>query len=231
MMVLRGRGKVLFLLTDQDTPMPVKVVIYEDNPFLLTSLSGLITSSAGLELKGAFGNCNEVMQNMKELDPDVVLMDIEMEGTNGLEGLRIIKRNFTHIEVMMLTVFDDNDKIFQAICNGASGYLLKKMPHEKIVEAIIDLHNGGAPMGSGIARKILNCFSRLPLPADEISKLSAREMQVLEMLGKGNSYKMIAGECHITIETVRTYIKRIYEKLQVHSATEAIAKAFPYRRL
>ncbi|HZE85239.1 MAG TPA: response regulator transcription factor, partial [Puia sp.] len=127
--------------------MPVKVVIYEDNLFLRNSLSGLISCSDGLELKGAFENCNEVMRDMRELAPDVVLMDIEMEGTNGLAGVRIIRQNFPHIEVMMLTVFDDNDKIFQAICNGASGYLLKKMPHEKIVEAIIDLHNGGAPMG------------------------------------------------------------------------------------
>ena len=184
--------------------MPIGVVIYEDNHFLLDSLSGLISSSADLILKGGFENCNAVMQDMRELKPDVVLMDIEMEGTDGLTGVRIIRQHFPQIEVMMLTVFEDNDKIFQAICNGASGYLLKKMPHGKIVEAIIDLYNGGAPMGSGIARKILNCFSRLPAPADEISKLSAREAQVLEMLGKGNSYKMIAAECHITIETVRT---------------------------
>jgi DNA-binding NarL/FixJ family response regulator len=211
--------------------MPVKVVIYEDNLFLRESLSGLIASSARLELKGAFENCNGVLQQMQELGPDVVLMDIEMDGIGGLEGVRMIKQAFSRIEVMMLTVFDDNDRIFQALCNGASGYLLKKMPHEKIVEAIIDLYNGGAPMGSGIARKILNCFSRQPAPTDEVGKLTSRELQVLQLLGKGNSYKMIAAECDITIETVRTYIKRIYEKLQVHSAREAIAKAFPYRRL
>jgi DNA-binding NarL/FixJ family response regulator len=128
---------------------------------------------------------------------------------------------------MMLTVFDDNDKIFHAICNGASGYLLKKIPHEKIVEAVIDLHAGGAPMGSGVARKILQCFSRLPAPANAMNQLTVREKEVLDLLSKGNSYKMIAAECEITIGTVRTYIKRIYEKLQVHSATEAIAKAFP----
>ncbi|MHA4809443.1 response regulator [Flavitalea flava] len=211
--------------------MPVKVVIYEDNPFLLNSLSELIGSADGLELKGAFENCNEVLQQMKECGPDVILMDIEMEGVGGLEGLRLIKQDFPQIEVMMLTVFDDSHKIFQAICHGASGYLLKKTSPDKIVEAIIDLHNGGAPMTSSVARKILNCFSRPPAPADEISKLTSRELEVLQMLGKGNSYKMIAAQCNITIETVRTYIKRIYQKLQVHSGMEAIAKAFPFRKL
>jgi DNA-binding NarL/FixJ family response regulator len=207
--------------------MPVKVVIYEDNAFLRNSLCQVIEASENLVLLGGFADCDQVLGQMRELEPDVVLMDIEMEGIGGLEGVRLLKRNYPHIEVMMLTVFDDNENIFHAICNGASGYLLKKIPHEKIVEAIIDLHAGGAPMGSGIARKILQCFSRLPVPADEMNRLSAREMEVLDLLSKGNSYKMIAAECGITIGTVRTYIKRIYEKLQVHSATEAIAKAFP----
>lgn len=207
--------------------MPVKVVIYEDNAFLRNSLCQVIEASENLVLLGGFADCDAVLGQMRELEPDVVLMDIEMEGIGGLEGVRLLKRNYPHIEVMMLTVFDDNENIFHAICNGASGYLLKKIPHEKIVEAIIDLHAGGAPMGSGIARKILQCFSRLPVPADEMNRLSAREIEVLNLLSKGNSYKMIAAECGITIGTVRTYIKRIYEKLQVHSATEAIAKAFP----
>lgn len=207
--------------------MLVKVVIYEDNAFLRNSLCQVIDASENLALLGGFADCDEVLGQMRELQPDVVLMDIEMEGIGGLEGVRRLKRDYPQIEVMMLTVFDDNEHIFHALCNGASGYLLKKIPHEKIVEAIIDLHAGGAPMGSGIARKILQCFSRLPVPADEMNRLSAREMEVLDLLSKGNSYKMIAAECGITIGTVRTYIKRIYEKLQVHSATEAIAKAFP----
>jgi DNA-binding NarL/FixJ family response regulator len=207
--------------------MPVKVVIYEDNAFLRNSLCQVVDASEGLVLKGGFANCDDVVRQMRELQPEVVLMDIEMEGIGGLEGVRLIKREYPYIEVMILTVFDDNDNIFHAICNGASGYLLKTIPHEKIVEAIIDLHAGGAPMGSGIARKILHCFSQLPAPADETNRLSVRETEVLDLLSKGNSYKMIAAECGITIGTVRTYIKRIYEKLQVHSATEAIAKAFP----
>jgi DNA-binding NarL/FixJ family response regulator len=223
-MGLQVRGLSLILAQNQ---MPVKVVIYEDNAFLRDSLCQVVDASEDLVLMGGFAHCDEVVKQMRELQPDVVLMDIEMEGIGGLEGVRLVKHGYPHIEVMMLTVFDDNDKIFHAICNGASGYLLKKIPHEKIVEAIIDLHAGGAPMGSGIARKILHCFSRLPVPADETNRLSARETEVLDLLSKGNSYKMIAAGCGITIGTVRTYIKRIYEKLQVHSATEAIAKAFP----
>lgn len=223
-MGLRIRRPSIILPQNQ---MPVRVVIYEDNDFLRNSLCQVVDAAEDLVLTGGFANCDDVIGQMRELQPNVVLMDIEMEGIGGLEGVRLVKREFPHIEVMMLTVFDDDDNIFHAICNGASGYLLKKIPHEKIVEAIIDLHAGGAPMGSGIARKILHCFSRLPLPAGEMNRLSVRETEVLDLLSKGNSYKMIATECGITIGTVRTYIKRIYEKLQVHSATEAIAKAFP----
>jgi DNA-binding NarL/FixJ family response regulator len=209
--------------------MSVKVVIYEDNVFLRNSLCQVVGDSEGLVLKGGFSHCDDVIIQMRDLRPDVVLMDIEMEGIGGLEGVRLIKQAYPRVEVMMLTVFDDNDNIFHAICNGASGYLLKKIPAERIVEAIIDLHAGGAPMGSGIARKILDCFSRLPAPVQEMHRLTGREMQVLDLLSKGNSYKMIGAECGITIGTVRTYIKRIYEKLQVHSAIEAITKVFPRR--
>ncbi|HEV2353125.1 MAG TPA: response regulator transcription factor, partial [Puia sp.] len=183
--------------------MPVKVVIYEDNNFLRESLCNVIDVSEALVLKGGFPNCDQVIAQMEALQPDVVLMDIEMDGIGGLQGVRLIKQAFPHIEVMMLTVFDDNDKIFQAICNGASGYLLKKVPPEKIVEAVIDLHAGGAPMGSGIARKILQCFSRLPAPSGDTDRLTGREAEVLDLLSKGNSYKMIGDQCGITIGTVR----------------------------
>jgi DNA-binding NarL/FixJ family response regulator len=211
--------------------MPIRVVIYEDNVFLRNSTADLIRSSGRLELMGAFENCDHVEEEMMELQPDVVLMDIEMAGTDGLEGLQIIHRHFPDIHVMMLTVFDDSDRVFQAICSGASGYLLKKTPPEKIIEAIEDVIQGGAPMTSVIARKVLQLFSKSPAKSDELNKLTVREQEVLQLLVNGNSYKMIASEMNITIETVRTYIKHIYEKLQVHSATEAIAKAFPGRKI
>lgn len=207
--------------------MDVGVVIYEDNIFLRQSIAELVSTSAGFVLKGAFENCDQVTLQMETLRPSVVLMDIEMSGTNGLEGLRIIRRRFPNIHVIMLTVFEDNDSVFEAIRAGASGYLLKRTPHEKIPEAILDVVHGGAPMTSSIARKVLELFPKSTTPHEELDKLAPREQEVLHLLVSGHSYKMIADKCGIALETVRSHIKRIYEKLQVHSATEAAAKAFP----
>lgn len=211
--------------------MPIGVVIYEDNVFLRQSIADLITASDTFELKGAYENCDHVSLDMETLKPAVVLMDIEMSGTNGLEGLKIIRRHFPQVHVIMLTVFEDNDSVFEAIQAGAAGYLLKKTSHEKITEAILDVLNGGAPMTSSIARKVLDLFPKTPSPSAEYDKLAPREQEVLNLLVTGHSYKMIADKCGITIETVRSHIKRIYEKLQVHSATEAATKAFPGRRM
>ncbi|MBK9982825.1 MAG: response regulator transcription factor [Saprospiraceae bacterium] len=210
--------------------MAIGIVIYEDNIFLRNSIADLIKSSAGFELKGAYENCDHVSLDMETLKPEVVLMDIEMAGTNGLQGLRIIKKKYPHIHVIMLTVFEDNDSVFEAIRAGASGYLLKKTPHEKIHDAILDVLNGGAPMTSSIARKVLDLFPKTPSRSEELDKLAPREQEVLNLLVTGHSYKMIAEKCGITLETVRSHIKHIYEKLQVHSATEAGSKVFPDRK-
>ncbi len=207
--------------------MSIDIVIYEDNIFLRNSIAELIKSSKGFSLKGAFENCDHVSLDMETLRPEVVLMDIEMAGINGLEGLRIIKKKYPHVHVIMLTVFEDNDRVFDAICSGASGYLLKKTPHEKILDSIRDVLNGGAPMTSSIARKVLDHFPKNSSASEEIKNLAPREQEVLQLLVTGHSYKMIAEKMGITLETVRSHIKRIYEKLHVHSATEAAAKAFP----
>ena len=209
----------------------IKVLIYEDDPSFRETLSILVNGTEGYELKGAWENCNNIGQHIRKHQPDVVLMDINMPGTNGLQGLSIIRGYNPDINVLMLTVFDDNEKIFQAICNGASGYLLKKTAPSKIIEAIQEVYNGGAPITSTIAKKILQMFPKTPARSSEADKLSAREQEILQLLMKGYSYKMIAPELKITLETVRTHIKRIYEKLHVHSASEAIAKIFPDRRL
>lgn len=221
-----------FVFFKMKSSLPITVVVYEDNNFLRNSISDLVTSSHHLALLGAFENCDHVEAHMQTLTPDVVLMDIEMAGTNGLEGLKKIKKHHETINVIMLTVFDDNERVFDAVCNGASGYLLKKTPPEKIVEAIMDVQNGGAPMTSSIARKVLQLFPKATTSNnDQVNKLSLREQEVLQLLVNGNSYKMIASQLGITHQTVQTFIKRIYEKLQVHSATEAIAKAFPNRKV
>jgi DNA-binding NarL/FixJ family response regulator len=206
--------------------MPIRVAIYEDNAALRDSLSVLLTGIEQFALVGAFGDCLNIEAEVKQLDPDVILMDIDMPIRSGIEGAHLAKKVNPATEVLMLTVFDDNDKVFQAVCAGASGYLLKKTPPFKILEAIEDIYNGGAPMTPSIARKVLELFPRTPAANTELDKLSPREQQVLQSLAKGNSYKMVADELGISIETVRTHIKRIYEKLHVHSVAEAIAKAF-----
>ncbi|HEX5626073.1 MAG TPA: response regulator transcription factor [Saprospiraceae bacterium] len=204
--------------------MQTDLVLYEDNPYLRESLTAFFESHPDYQLKGAFENCDQVIRQMKELRPKVVLMDIAMEGTNGLEGLRLIRDYDPKILVMMLTVFEDNDHVFDAICRGASGYLLKNTPLEKIPEAIQDLLHGGAPMTPSIARKVIQLFQHLALPREDEYGLSPREREVLALLTSGHSYKMIADKCNISLETVRSHIKKIYEKLQVHSATEAASK-------
>ena len=209
----------------------IKVIIYEDDFALRETLSILIAGTDGYELKGAFENCSNVTEHLRKFQPDVVMMYINMPGVNGIEGLRLVRGYDADINVIMLTIFDDDDKIFQAICNGANGYLLKKTSPSKILESISEVYHGGAPITSSVARRILHLFPKTPARSNEIDKLSSREQEILQLLMKGYSYKMIAAELTITIETVRTHIKRIYEKLHVHSAQEAINKIFPGRSL
>lgn len=209
----------------------IKVVIYEDDDAFRETLCILIKGTEEYELKGAFENCDHITDHLKKFQPDVILMDINMPGIGGLEGLRIVRGTSSSTQVLMCTIFDDNENIFKAICNGANGYLLKKSPPSKIIEAIKEVYEGGAPITSSIARKILELFPKTPARSTEIDKLAQREQEILQLLIKGYSYKMIAAELKISVETVRTHIKRIYEKLHVHSAPEAIAKIFPDRKL
>ena len=206
--------------------MPIRILLYEDNAALRDSLRILLTGLDQFDLVGAFGDCLSIEDEVRRLEPDVVLMDIDMPGRSGIEGAFLAKQVNPSAEVLMLTVFDDNDKVFQAVCAGASGYLLKKTPPVKILEAIEDIYNGGAPMTPSIARKVLELFPRQPAVNTELDKLTPREQGVLRSLAAGNSYKMVADDLGISIDTVRTHIKRIYEKLHVHSVAEAIAKAF-----
>lgn len=206
--------------------MKTEIVLFEDNAFLRKSIVDLIQDDGRFRITGDFDHCNQVVSQLKKLQPGVVLLDIGMPGINGLEALKLIKSHFPEIYVIMLTVFEDNENIFEAICAGASGYLLKKTPPQKIPEAIEEVLHGGAPMTSSIARKVLHLFQTNFKPSRELDQLSPREQEVLQLLTTGHSYKMIAQKCQITVETVRTHIKRIYEKLHVHSATEAAAKAF-----
>ncbi|MEZ5040134.1 MAG: response regulator transcription factor [Saprospiraceae bacterium] len=206
--------------------MSIKVALYEDNTALREALEILIKGMSTYELVGAYGDCLEIEQHLKTQEADVILMDIDLPGRSGIEAAHIIQKLSPATEVLMLTVFDEDDKVFQAICAGASGYLLKKTPPARILEAIEEVYSGGAPMTPIIARKVLKLFPKTPAFNAELDKLTPREQEVLQNLAKGNSYKMVAAELEISIDTVRTYIKRIYEKLHVHSVAEAIHKTF-----
>lgn len=204
----------------------IKVVIYEDNPQLREGLSMLIDGSDGFSLLAAFKNCNNVVEEVTAFQPDVVLMDIDMPGVNGIEGLKQLRQANTDVKVLMLTVFDDNKNVFEAIRSGANGYVLKKTPPAKLLEYIEEAASGGAPMTASIATQVLKMFSEIHNNTNDSYNLSDREKQVLQLLVNGYSYKMIAGEMFIAIDTVRSHIKKIYEKLHVNSKSEAVAKAF-----
>ena len=206
---------------------PVKAIIYEDNEDMRESLAALIEHTPGFELAGSFINCQEADIHAAVLQPDVVLMDIEMPVVNGIKGIEKIRSVNAGTRIIVLTVFEDNHNVFAAICAGANGYLLKKSSPVQIVDAINDVLQGGAPMSSSIASKVLQLLADGQLDKKQQINygLTEREKQILESLVKGNSYKMIAAEEKIAMDTVKTHLKKIYQKLQVHSQTEAVAKA------
>lgn len=208
----------------------INVVIFEDNRHLRESLQFLLNLTPGYKCIGAYGNCKQVVENLKGKDCQLCLMDIEMPGISGIEATKIIKNLFPQINVLIQTVFSDDDSIFQAICAGASGYILKTTSPDEYIEALNDVQKGGAPMTPSIASRVLQLFKgNVKLASNEAYNLTDKEKQVLQLLTTGKSYKMIAEELNISIETIKTHIKNIYAKLHVHSSTEAVAKAIQER--
>jgi DNA-binding NarL/FixJ family response regulator len=209
--------------------MALKIAIYEDNNALRVTLAHLIMASNGLELCGSYPDCSTVIENCKENQPDIILMDIDMPGISGIEATAMVKAEFPEINIMMLTVYEDRDKVFDALCAGATGYLLKKSTSAQIIEAITELSNGGSPMTGEIARKVLEYFSRPAIKKDNDYALSSRELDILKCLVNGDSYKMIGEACFISIGTVRSHINNVYKKLAVNSKSEAVIKAMKER--
>jgi DNA-binding NarL/FixJ family response regulator len=202
--------------------MAIKILIFDDNDRLRESLTYLLNGYEGYEVVGQFDHCGQAESQVIIHQPDVVLMDIDMPGRSGVEGVRAIKEQSPDTAVIMYTVFEDDEKLFQCLCAGANGYLLKKTPPQKLFDAIQEVIDGGAPMSPQIARKVMSSFHETP---QNIYQLTTRENEVLQYLTKGYGNKQIASELFVSFDTIRSHLKNIYQKLHVNCGKEAIAKA------
>jgi DNA-binding NarL/FixJ family response regulator len=208
----------------------IKVAIFDDHSERRAALRLLLTLDPELECVGDFENCSRLVERLQMNVPDVVLMDIDMPEVNGIEGVKLIQQHFPDTFIIMQTVFDENEKIFDSILAGAHGYILKKTRPDKLIEGIHEVVNGGSPMTASIARKVLQFFREKPAGEKKADyDLSERETEILGQLVKGLSHKMIAAELRISPFTVNNHIKKIYQKLHVHNASEAVATALKNR--
>jgi len=205
--------------------MAVQILVYDDNEALSESLQTLLEEEPDFSVTAIMSNAETVETDINVLNPDVILMDIDMPAVSGVEALKRIHKVKPGMPVIMLTVFDDNENIFRAICSGASGYILKRHLSIEIVPAIRNVLSGGAPMTGTVAKKVLQMLPVAQSAENESKALTIREREILQLLTNGYSYKMIAGQVKLGLDGVRFHIKKIYDKLHVHSATEAVSKA------
>ena len=205
----------------------INVAIVEDNDTIREGLSALVNGTTGYKSVGAYRDCESFLAKLETLDVNVVLMDIALPGMNGIEGVKEAKKLKPDIDILMLTIYEDSEKVFDALCAGACGYLVKKTPPSKLLDAIKDVYEGGSPMSSQIARQVITAFKESKDVKDESPdyKLSSREKEVITLLASGNNYQQIADQLFISVDTVRHHIKNIYKKLHVHTQSEAVAKA------
>jgi len=214
--------------------MAMRVVIFEDNKLVRESFEAILNGTDGFTCAGAFSSCNNLNSDVERSKPDVILMDIEMSGMNGIEATKKIKDQYPGIKILIQTVFEDDEKIFAAICAGASGYMIKKTSPAKLIEALQEVYNGGAPMSPGVATRVLTLFQKFAPSQSESSNqesvnLSKREKEILSLMMEGDNYHTIAKKCFLSYDTVRTHVRSIYKKLHVVSVNQAIVKAFKHR--
>jgi DNA-binding NarL/FixJ family response regulator len=204
----------------------VRVAIVEDQKQTREGLAAIIGGTPGFRMVGSHGSMEEALATIEAQAPDVALLDIQLPGMSGIDGVRRLKALCPALHVLMLTVYADNDHIFEAICSGASGYLMKDTPPARLLEAIREVCDGGAPMSPEVARKVCAMFVKIAPPKQEEHQLSPRELQVLRLLSEGHSYKTAAAAITISEDTIRFHTRNIYAKLHVHSKSEAVLKAF-----
>ncbi|MBI1791419.1 MAG: response regulator transcription factor [Acidobacteria bacterium] len=206
-------------------PDVIEVAIIEDRPEVREGLALLINSTEGYRCTQRFGSMEQALGEIGRHPPHVALIDIGLPGMSGIEGVRILKQRYPKILLLILTVYKDDDRIFEAMCAGACGYLLKKTPPARLLESVKEVMSGGAPMSPEVARRVVELFRRFHPPADADYRLSPQELHLLKLLGEGHHYKTAAAEMGLSIHTVGFHMRHIYEKLQVHSKSEAVAKA------
>jgi RNA polymerase sigma factor (sigma-70 family) len=204
--------------------MSISVSIVEDNDKLRGTLARVLNRADGFRCVSHYANAEDALKDLPQVRPDVVLMDINLPGMNGVECVRQLKQLIPQTQVMMLTVYENTENIFNALTAGAGGYLLKRTPSKELLESIQEMHRGGSPMTMHIARKVVQSFQQTAATAQSTENLSPREQEVLDLLSHGFLYKEIADKMGVSYETVHTYVRRIYEKLQVRTRTEAVAK-------
>ena len=204
--------------------MSISIAVIEDDKALRNAIKEWIGSEKRFKIISEHANAEEAVAQLPDKSPDVVLSDINLPGMSGIECVRLLKPRMPKTQFMMLTVYDDTERIFQALSAGATGYLVKRASRQELLAAIVDIHRGESPMSSGIARKIVKSFQRSEPAASPADKLAPRERQVLELLAQGHLYKEIADQLQLSVTTVNCYIRSIYEKLQVHSRAQAVAK-------
>jgi len=202
----------------------LSVAIVEDDEEIRSNLMHLVSRASDFRLSGAYGSAEDALGGIPKGPPDVVLMDINLPGMSGIDCVRRLKAQLPQVQIVMLTIYEDGDQIFQSLRAGASGYLLKRTPGRKILESLRDVWTGGSPMNSHIARKLVQYFNQISQPDQELETLSAREREVLEHLARGRMYKEIADSLNISMDTVRKHLQSIYQKLHVHSRTEAVVR-------
>jgi DNA-binding NarL/FixJ family response regulator len=205
----------------------INVAIVEDNNTIREGLAVLINGTQGYSCVGSFTDCESFLKKLHSLSVDVVLMDIALPGINGIEGVKKALEIKEDLDVLMLTIYEDSEVVFDALCAGACGYLVKKTPPSRLLEAIKEVHEGGSPMSSQIARQVIIAFkeSKDSIKGKSSYGLSEREKEVLTLLAQGNNYQQIGDQLFISVDTVRHHIKNVYKKLHVHTQSEAVAKA------